>query len=443
MKTQAIVPLSQTNPDPFIAQIPGSKSFTNRALIIAAQRQGTTVIENALHADDTDGLARCLGLFGGLETEKTATGYRVTRTAARLTAPTQALHIGAAGTPARLLLSFAAAADGDTIITGNQRLCERPMDHLLQSFDTIGVRYECLGTKGCLPVKVYGSQVTTRQWPINSQVSSQFVSSLLLFAAQQPSPDPVTVTVTDHLVSRPYVEMTVQSMQNCGIEVEVTGPKSWTVTPGQANSETIVVETDASGMSYFLAAAAITQTQIIIPSIGRHSIQGDVGFVQVLGDMGCTVALQENTIELTGAPLRGIAVDMETMPDVVLTLAAVAAHATGTTQVMNIANLRVKECDRISAAITELRRLGVAGEEGEDWLAVHSQGGSTDPNIPKTQNILPASIHTYDDHRVAMAFALMGLLHEGLVIEDPDCVAKSFPSFWQEFDRFCAHHQGS
>lgn len=430
METRTLTPLKKTNPTPFIAGVPGSKSFTNRALIIAAQRQGTTMIENALHAQDTDGLARCLGQFRGLETEKTETGYRVTRTADRLTAPQEELHIGAAGTPARMLLSFAASATGETIITGTKRLCERPMGHILEAFSKIGVRYECLQTEGCLPVKVYGSEISTRQWPIDGSVSSQFVSSLLLLAAQQPSAEPVTVTVTGNLVSRPYVEMTLQSMNNCGMTVEQAGPQAWRVTPGAPTAEKIVVETDASGMSYFLAAAAMTQTNVVIPRIGRHSIQGDVGFAKVLGDMGCLVTFNDDTIELTGAPLQGVDVDMEVMPDVVLTLAAAAAHAKGSTKVTNIANLRVKECDRIHATVAELQRLGVPAEEGEDWLAIHPNG-----------TVSPGQVHTYDDHRVAMSFALLGLLYNGVVIEDPACVAKSFPRFWDELDRFYAHHE--
>lgn len=426
---RTITPLSKVNPAVYTANVPGSKSFTNRALIIAAQRMGTTNIVNALHAQDTNLLAQCLGQFGGLETEKTETGYRVHRSLEKLTAPQEELYIGAAGTPARMLLSFAAAAEGETVITGTPRLCERPMGDILDSFSEIGIKYECLKNPGHLPVKVTGSSVTAREWPINGGISSQFVSSLLLFAAQQT--EPVTVTVTGNLVSRPYVMMTIQMMRECGIEVVESGAQSWTVTPGQANVDEILVETDASGVSYFLAAAALTKSKVMIPKIGKNSAQGDVGFARVLGDMGCSVTFNEDSIELEGDPLQGVEVDMETMPDVVLTLATVAAYAKGSTRVTNIANLRVKECDRIHAPVNELKRLSVGAEEGEDWLAVHPTG-----------SVSPGRVHTYDDHRVAMSFALMGLLSPGIEIEDPDCVGKSFPTFWDELERFYAHHEG-
>jgi 3-phosphoshikimate 1-carboxyvinyltransferase len=436
-----IVPLSSRNPQPFVANIPGSKSFTNRALILAAQRQGTTLIEGALHAQDTDGLADCLGQFGGLETEKTETGYRVTRSTPKLTAPSQELYIGAAGTPARLLLTFAAAAENATVITGTPRLCERPMGDILESLGQLGIRYDCLQTPGCLPVRIYGSEVMTRDWSVAGNISSQFVSSLLLFAAQQPGSAPVMVRVLGHLVSRPYVEMTVQAMQDCGIQVEEIAAQVWRVTPGAAQIDRIQVEADASSMSYFLAAAALTQTQVVIPRIGCHSIQGDVGFAKVLQVMGCSVQLNDKTIELEGRPLQGIEVDMEAMPDVVLTLAVVAAHAKGSTQIKNVANLRVKECDRIQAAVTELQRLGVTVEEGQDWFTVHPTENLTEKITPaQTDTYTETYIETYEDHRVAMAFSLMGLLHEGVIITDPDCVGKSFPGFWQEFDRFSAHH---
>ncbi|MEM9539239.1 MAG: 3-phosphoshikimate 1-carboxyvinyltransferase [Cyanobacteria bacterium P01_E01_bin.42] len=427
--TRLLTPLSKVSSVPYTANIPGSKSFTNRALVIAAQRMGTTTIANALHAQDTDLLAQCLGQFSGLETEKTATGYRVTRTLERLKAPDQELYVGAAGTPTRFLLSFASMAEGETIVTGNPRLCERPMGDILDTFAKIGIQYECLKTEGCVPVKITGSAPTTREWPIDGGVSSQFVSSLLILATQQS--EPITISVTKNLVSRPYVMMTVQMMRKCGIEVVENGLQSWTVTPGQAQVEEIPVETDASGMSYFLAAGALTQSKVIIPNIGNDSPQGDVGFARVLEQMGCLVTFNDDSIELEGRPLQGVDVDMEVMPDVVLTLATTAAYAKGSTRVTNIANLRVKECDRITAPVTELKRLGVGAEEGEDWLAVHPTG-----------SVSPGRIHTYDDHRVAMSFALMGLLSSGIEIEDPECVGKSFPSFWQELERFYAHHEG-
>jgi 3-phosphoshikimate 1-carboxyvinyltransferase len=424
-------PLMSINPAPFVANVPGSKSLTNRALIIAAQRLGETHIRRALHCEDTDHLAACLDRFGGLSVEKMRDGYRVLRTREVLQAPSEELYVGGAGTPARFLLSFAAMAEGESVVTGNARLSERPMADLLRAFERMGVRYECLRGPGHLPVKVHGgSPIAARHWTINGTTSSQFTSSLLLLAAQQESGSPVTVTVEGKLVSRPYVEMTVSMLEACGIRVRADGPQTFVVEPSRPQPAVIDIEADASGMSYFLAAAALTGSRVVIPHIGSGSAQGDVGFARILRDMGCRVSFNADSIELEGtAALHGVEVDMDSMPDTVLTLAAVAAAAQGPTHVSNIANLRVKECDRIHAAAAELQRMGVPAQEGPDFITVQPNG-----------TVAPARIETYDDHRVAMSFALLGLLHPGIEIENPKCVAKSFPTFWDEFERFRRHH---
>jgi 3-phosphoshikimate 1-carboxyvinyltransferase len=423
------VPLASVNPDPFVASIPGSKSLTNRALVLAAQRTGETYIRRALHCDDTDYLASCLNRFEGLTIQTTLDGYRVVRRPGPLRAPAADLFVGGAGTPARFLLSFAAMAQGESVICGNKRLSERPMGDLLRAFDRIGVRYSCLGEPDRLPIRVRGSPISARHWQIAGDTSSQFTSSLLLLAAQQPA-GPVTVEVEGKLVSRPYVEMTRRMLEECGVNVERKGLDCFVVTPGEPKTVSIEIEADASGMSYFLAAAALTGSRVVIPNIGGGSVQGDLGFARVLNDMGCDLTLRRDRIELKGGDLRAIEVDMEEMPDTVLTLSAVAAMARGTTVITNIANLRLKESDRIHAAVAELRRLGVPAEEGPDWIKIAPDGP-----------IRAATIQTYDDHRVAMSFALLGLLHANIQIENPECVAKSFPDFWTELERFRTHHE--
>jgi 3-phosphoshikimate 1-carboxyvinyltransferase len=424
------VPLEATSLEPFVASIPGSKSLTNRALVLAAQRPGQTHIRRALHCDDTDHLAACLNRFEGVSVEKTSEGYRVLRTRERIGAPADDLYLGGAGTPARFLLSFAVMAEGESVITGNPRLCERPMGDLLRAFERMGISYSCLRNPDCLPVRVRGGPISTTRWTIAGTTSSQFTSSLLLLAAQQPS-GPIAIEVEGKLVSRPYVEMTIRMLEQAGIHTRHEGGQTFVVDPDAPASDSIEIEADASGMSYFLAAAALTRSRVMIPNIGSDSAQGDVGFARVLGNMGCEVTFRDRSIELQGAPLAGIAVDMEDMPDTVLTLAAVAAEASGPSVISNIANLRVKECDRIHAAAAELSRLGVPAQEGLDWIRVGPNGA-----------VHPATIETYDDHRVAMSFALLGLLHRGIQIENPACVAKSFPAFWTEYERFRAHHEG-
>jgi 3-phosphoshikimate 1-carboxyvinyltransferase len=428
---RAVACLHRRNGAPFSARIPGSKSYTNRALVLAAMRPGTTTIAGGLDCDDTQRLAAALASFDGLAVEPLEGGFRVRRSEGVLGAPAAEVHMGAAGTPARFLLAFAAAARGATVVTGTPRLCERPMSDLLATLRSLGIRCECLGREGCLPVRVHGGQPSARTWRIRGDVSSQFTSALLLLASQQEGTQPITIQIEGHQVSRPYVEMTRALMKACGIAAERAGEDAIVVTPARASVARIPVEVDASGMSYFLAAAAVTGTTVEIPGIGGGSAQGDVGLVRAFERMGCEVALGEGSIRLAGRELVGIEIDMETMPDTVLTLAAVAARARGSTRITNIANLRVKECDRIHAAAAELQRLGVAVEEGPDFLVIRPDGV-----------LQGARIHTYDDHRVAMAFAVLGLVQPGISIEDPECVGKSFPGFWQELARFVRHHEG-
>ncbi len=426
----SVRPIQANNHRSFTAKVPGSKSYTNRALILAAQRLCQTVIRGALQSDDTDRLAVALDSFGGLSVQKTGDGYLVRRTQRALTAPSAPIYIAGAGTPARFLLGFAAMAAGETVVTGNARLSERPMGDILRAFEHAGIRYACEGNADVLPIRVFGGAPHGRDWRINGGVSSQFTSSLLLLAAQQSGSEPVRVTVEDRLVSRPYVNMTVRMMRDCGVAVEAAGPNTFIVTPGPVLSDAIDIEPDASGMSYVLGAAAITGSSVLIPGMPATSAQGDLGFARLLERMGCTLSFDAAGLKLSSSGrLTGIEADMDEMPDTVLTLAAVAAFADGPTRITNIANLRVKECDRIHAAAAELARLGVDAEEGPDYLVIRPNGV-----------IRPAAIKTYDDHRVAMAFSLVGLMRDGIVIEDPACVAKSFPDYWSEFERFQAHH---
>jgi 3-phosphoshikimate 1-carboxyvinyltransferase len=391
---------------------------------------GETLIRGALHSDDTDRLAAGLDTFEGLSVEKTSDGYRVVRIKPVLGAPREPIYIAGAGTPARFLLGFAAMAEGETVITGNARLNERPMGDILRAFDRMGVRYVCLARPDVLPVRIIGSAPATRDWFISGAVSSQFTSSLLLLAAQQAEGERVRITIEDRLVSRPYVNMTMQMLRETGIAVDSTDPNVLVVTPGKISADVIHIEPDASGMSYYLGAAAVTGTSVTIPGMRATSAQGDIGFAHLLERMGCALSFDANGLTLSSdGCLHGIDADMDEMPDTVLTLAAVAAFADSQTRITNVGNLRVKECDRLHAAATELGRLGVRVDEGPDFLVIHP-----------TKIIKPATIETYDDHRVAMTFSLIGLIHPGIVIENPACVAKSFPSYWHEFVRFQAHH---
>lgn len=420
--------LQQLNEAAFEPHVPGSKSYTNRALIIGAYTQGETRVNNALMCDDTIYLAKALNSFDGLSVEIGSDFFIVNRTAEELNPPSEPVYIGAAGTPARLLLSFAATVNGSTVITGNARLNERPMGDLLDSFDRIGVKYECVENQGCLPVRVYKSEPTIDNWLINGGVSSQFVSSLIHLAAFS-NKESVTVEIENKLVSKPYVAMTLRMLETIGIEVENDDFNRFTIKPGKPTPATIDVEVDASGMSYFLVAAALTGSTVTINNINESSAQGDVGLVEALRQMGCDVTYNENSITLKGNDLKGIEIDMDWMPDTVLSLAMAALYADSPTTITNIANLRVKECDRIAAIVDGVNRLGGQTEDGPDWITVYPLSEAK-----------ACEIECYDDHRVAMAFSLLGLKGVPLTLSDYECVSKSFPDFWNQMSAMVKHH---
>lgn len=405
------------------AKVLGSKSYTNRYIAIAALSGQDTVIDNALLSDDTLYFTKAIEAFGHVEVEidQSAGRIHVTSNGRPMRAPSEEIFMGGAGTPLRFLISMAGHAEGTTTITGNARMQERPMGDLLAALPALGVDAVSVRGNGSPPIKVTGGSFRGGATNISGQVSSQFTSSLIINAIR--AENDTTITIVDDLISKPYVDMTLAALREMGVTAEREGFTRFFVPAGQRpRGGQVTVEPDASGMSYFLAAAAVLGGRVTIPGIGSGSHQGDVGLVHALEQMGCRVDLEESSITVTGGELHGIDIDMEAMPDVVPTLAIVAAFAEGTTRISNIASLRVKECDRIAAVTTELRKMGIAVEEFPD--AMHITGGA-----PQA-----ATIDTYDDHRIAMTFAIAGLRIPGVVIKDPGCVAKSFPTFWQALD---------
>ncbi|MFD9701513.1 3-phosphoshikimate 1-carboxyvinyltransferase [Lentzea sp. NPDC059081] len=413
-----------------VVNVLGSKSYSNRYLAIAslaAVSGQETTIEGALVSDDTVLLAKAIEQFGHatvtIDTENSR--FHVVPTGQPMRAPQEDIYVGAAGTPLRFLISMAGHALGTSIITGTKRMQERPMGSLLDALPALGVDATAVRGNGSPPIQVVGGTFRGGATRISGAVSSQFTSSLLINATL--AEQDVEVTIIDDLISKPYVNMTVAALAEMGVQVERDGFTSFTVRAGQKiRGGSVTVEPDASGMSYFLAAAAVLGGRITIPGIGSGSHQGDVGLVEALVRMGCTADVTKDSITLQGGELRGIDIDMEAMPDVVPTLAVVAAFAEGTTRITNIASLRVKECDRIAAVTTELRKMGIEVDEEPDAMTI--TGGTP----------TGAVIDTYDDHRIAMCFAIAGLRTEGVVIRDPGCVAKSFPTFWQTLDQLAA-----
>lgn len=401
----------------------GSKSYTNRAIAIASLAEEPTEIRGALISDDTVYFANAVAQFGHVTTEidHAANTIRVTPTGKPMKAPEEEIYVGAAGTPLRFLISLAGLAEGTTTITGTARMQERPMGDLLSALGPLGVDAVAVRGNGSPPIQVTGGTFRGGSTQISGAVSSQFTSSLLISSVK--AEQDTEINLVDDLVSKPYVEMTLAALAAAGIRVERDGYTRFAVPAGQSfTAGQVTVEPDASGMSYVLAAAAILGGRVTIPGIGRGSHQGDVGLVDVLVLMGAHAEITDDSITLKGGPLHGIDVDMEAMPDVVPTLAVVAAFAEGPTRITNIASLRVKECDRIAAVTAELRKMGIQVDEYDDAMTVY--GGTPHGAV----------IDTYDDHRIAMCFAIAGLRTEGVVINEPGCVAKSFPTFWQVLD---------
>jgi 3-phosphoshikimate 1-carboxyvinyltransferase len=401
----------------------GSKSYSNRYLTIASLSGQETTVEGALVSDDTVYLAKAIQQFGHADVTIDVPNERfhVVPTGQPMRAPEQEVYVGAAGTPLRFLISMAGHAPGVTTITGTKRMQERPMGSLLDALPVLGVQAVSVRGNGSPPIEVTGGTFRGGATRISGAVSSQFTSSLLINAIR--AEQDVEITIIDDLISKPYVEMTLAALAEMGVRVERDGFTRFTVPAGQqVRGGSVTVEPDASGMSYFLAAAAVLGGRVTIPGIGSGSRQGDVGLVDALVQMGCKADVTTDSITVEGGELRGIDIDMENMPDVVPTLAVVAAFAEGTTHISNIASLRIKECDRIAAVTTELRKMGITVVEEADAMTI--TGGQ-----PRG-----AVIDTYDDHRIAMCFAIAGLRTEGVVIKEPGCVAKSFPAFWRTLD---------
>lgn len=403
--------------------VPGSKSYTNRAVVIGALAEGETILEHPLISEDTLYIANAVQQYGRAQItiDEAADRMTIVREPGELVAPSEPIFMGNAGTPIRCLTSYASLARGTSFITGDKRMQERPIQDLLDALLQLGVPVRAVNDTGCPPVELSGPSLRGGSARIRGSVSSQFTTSILLSAPY--AEQDVELQIIDDMTSKPYINMTLAIMQAFGVSVERDEFRSFRVRAGQRyGARTYRIEPDASNMSYFLAAAAILGGRVRIPGIDESSAQGDVQFIKVLERMGCSIDVGQSGVELRGGALRGIEVDMNWMPDLVPTLAVVAAFAEGSTHITNIANLRIKECDRIDAMETELRKMGVGAESTADTLTIH--GGPSHG----------AEIDTYNDHRIAMSFAVAGLRTSGVVVRNPGCVAKSFPTFWQVFD---------
>lgn len=400
--------------------VPGSKSYTNRALLIAALANGRSRLAGALESDDTRYMADALSALGvriRIESEST---FIVDGAGGRISVPSAELFIGNSGTTARFLTGYASLGNGTYTLDGDPRMRERPIQDLIDGLRPLGVHARSLAGNGCPPVVVDGTGLEGGRTVMPGNRSSQYLSALLMIAPY--ARRDVEIRVAGNLVSRPYIDMTVHMMRDFGVNVLTGDAGVFHVKAGQRYTPAeYSIEPDASNASYFFAAAALTGGRIKVRNLSRESAQGDVGFVDVLGRMGCAVSNLPDGIEVRGPErLSGIDVDMNAMPDVVQTLCALAPFATGPVTVRNIANLRIKETDRIAAVAAELTKLGVRAVALPDALTVYPSA-----------RIRPAEIDTYEDHRMAMSMALIGLKAPGIAIRNPACVEKSFPSYFQ------------
>ncbi len=417
METKKIVPL--TRPLKARVTVPGSKSITQRALICAALAEGESLLKGALRSEDPDLLATALAATGA-QLEFFSEGFRVIGVGGRPRLSGKEIFMGNNGTGTRFFLAYASLGRGTPLVlTGTKRLCERPVKPLIEALKTWGAQIDYLQKEGFLPVKLKGEGLSGGEVSLSVAQSSQFLSALLLVGPY--TQKEAQIRLTTPLVSRPYVDLTVAVMRAFGGEIKETGGVFKVASrPYQARS--YLVEGDASSASYFLAAAALVGGEVEVTNLPRNSLQGDAAFSGLLSRMGCEISFNDG-VRVTRRPeqpLKGIEINMGRYPDLVPTLAVVAACAQGKTLIRGVPHLRYKETDRLAAVAQELRKCGAEVEELEDGLVI--TGG---------QKLRGAEIETYEDHRIAMSFAILGLVVPGMVIRNPGCVAKSFPNFWE------------
>ena len=401
-------------------KIPGSKSITHRALITAGLAEGQSRLESFLECEDTLYTLKALREMGiKIELSGDVAFVAGNNGIFRAFNEKKEIFLGNSGTSYRLLLSVAALGKGEYIFKGSPRMNSRPIGDLVKALKSLGVVTDCLEREGFPPVSIKANGIKGGSIRISGSISSQYISSLLLSAPY--SRTPVEIEIEGPLVSRPYVDITLDVMKAFGLSVVQDGYSFFRIPSGNCyKCRDYTIDGDVSSASYFWGAAAITQGRITTDNIHHDTTrQGDIAFLDILGKMGCYIEREKGFVVINGAPLSGVNVDMGSMPDMVPTLAAIAIFARGKTNIYNVPHLRHKESDRIRDTATELRKVGAKVEELEDGLIIH--GG---------QRLSGAEIDPHNDHRIAMSLAMVGLKVPGVKIRNEDCVNKSFPKFW-------------
>ncbi|NGN97790.1 3-phosphoshikimate 1-carboxyvinyltransferase [Grimontia sp. S25] len=420
MEQLTLQPISKINGE---VNLPGSKSVSNRALLLAALAKGTTRLTNLLDSDDIRHMLNALSKLGvtyRLSADKTECEVEGLGGAFKTSEPLE-LFLGNAGTAMRPLAAALCLGEGEYVLTGEPRMKERPIGHLIDAMRTVGADVTYLENENYPPLKIISQDIQGGDVEIDGTISSQFLTALLMTAPLF-SGD-TNIRIKGDLVSKPYIDITLHIMAQFGVEVansdyqtfHVKGNQSYTA-PGD-----FLVEGDASSASYFLAAAAIKGGEVKVTGIGKKSVQGDVKFADALAAMGADIEWGDDYVIARRGELKAVDLDFNHIPDAAMTIATAALFAEGTTSIRNVYNWRVKETDRLSAMATELRKVGAEVEEGEDYIT-----------ITPTPNLQHAAIDTYDDHRMAMCFSLVALSDTPVTINDPKCTSKTFPDYFDK-----------
>lgn len=409
--------------------LPGSKSLSNRILLLAALADGVTKVTNLLDSDDIRHMLKALGQLGvKVELNEDKTIATVHGVSGKFKTPNEPLFLGNAGTAYRPLTAVLAAIEGNYELIGEPRMEERPIGHLVDALDSIDADITYLKNKDYPPLKILGKKLVGGYVEIDGSISSQFLTAILM-AAPLFDGD-LNIKIIGELVSKPYIDITIGVMAKFGVQVENDNYQHFVVKAGQdyQSPNSIMVEGDASSASYFIAAAAINGGEIEINGVGKASVQGDIGFAKVMEQVGAKIDWYDEKLVVRKGELNGVDINANAIPDAAMTLATVALFAKGKTAIRDIYNWRVKETDRLHAMATELKKLGAEVVEGNDFIEV---------TPPETLNLV--DVDTYDDHRIAMCFSMVAVGGQEVIINDPKCTAKTFPTYFDVLASLSSH----
>ncbi len=417
-------------------RLPGSKSISNRVLLLAALAEGCTEVRDLLRSDDTERMLEGLATLGIKVEALGADAYRVTGCAGHFPNKRAALFLGNAGTAFRPLTAALALSGGDYTLSGVARMHERPIGDLVDALRQLGADICYTGNEGFPPLQIAPGNPVGDTVRVRGDVSSQFLTGLLM--ALPLTGRTVVVDVVGELISKPYIEITLAMMARFGVQVERQDWQRFVVFGGQRYQSpgAVYVEGDASSASYFLAAGAIGGGPVRVEGVGKDSVQGDIRFAEALASMGARITMGDNWMEAcapASGKLTAVDLDCNHIPDAAMTLATAALFANGTTTLRNIASWRVKETDRIAAMATELRKTGATVEEGADYIRITPPSATLASAMHPAPFVLQGAVDTYDDHRMAMCFSLAAFGGATVRINDPGCVAKTFPDYFATF----------